>query len=93
MAPVCKKIENRIEPLLNDFGVSIVRDGDYDVEIFKQIAHEKRYDPKVLIEHDARVCTYIREHDDAGYIMATWDKVVIDVVEGLSRVYGTIRLG
>lgn len=82
-----QKIENKIESLLNGFGISIVRDGNYDDEIFKQIAHEKRNDPLVLIEHDARVCTYIKEHDDAGYIMTTWDRVVIDVVEGLSRVY------
>lgn len=80
-------IENRMESLLNDFGISIVRDSSYDIEIFKEIAPKKRSDPKILIEHDARVCTYIKNNDSLGYIMATWDRVIIDTAENLSRIY------
>ncbi|RJK98515.1 hypothetical protein D3P05_23910 [Paracoccus siganidrum] len=85
-APV-HKIENRMTSLLNDFGISIITDIPYELEIFKRIAFEKRNDPKILIEHDARVCTYIKGNDDKGYVLATWDKIMIDIVEGLSRVY------
>lgn len=82
-----QSIENRIESLLNDFGISVVQESGYDIEIFKQISYKKRNDPKILIEHDARVCTYIKKSDSIGYIMATWDKIIIDTVENLSRIY------
>jgi hypothetical protein len=80
-------VENRMESLLSDYGISIVYDGEYDSDIFKMIANEKRTDPKVLVEHDARVCTFVKKNIESGFVFATWDKILIDVMQGLNRVY------
>jgi hypothetical protein len=60
----------------------------YDADVRNQIAEAKPpYEAKIVIDHDAAVCTNLINDSTHGYILATWDKVLIDTVRDLARVY------
>ena len=79
-------VENSIESILDSFGIGVLSTGEYSQEIRNEIGYRKQNAPSKIIDHDASVCTFLKNESNTGYIMATWDKVIIDVVEGLSRV-------
>lgn len=81
------KIENRIESLLDTNGIKVISCNNSDREIFRKIATAKRNHDKHIIDHDTAVATLIQDDDEKGYILATWDKIMIDFVEDLMRVY------
>ncbi|MFM5395765.1 restriction endonuclease [Aeromonas veronii] len=80
------KIENKISSILESHNISILSNGRYDPDIFKLIDEKKPHDIKLLIEHDAIVCSRLKDDDTQGFIFATWDKIIIEIVEGISRV-------
>lgn len=80
------KIENRISSLLEQHGITCLPDERYDQDVFNSLASKKGYDDKLLIEHDAIVCTKLRNDDQRGFILSTWDNAVIDFVEDVARV-------
>lgn len=80
-------IENHIETVLDGFGIGILASGSRDPEIYEQISLRKSHEAQIIIEHDATVCTLLKNDTNTGYVFATWDRVMIDTVEGLSRVF------
>lgn len=80
------RIENRIASLLDQHGITCMPDARYDQDVFDRIFEKKPYETKILVDHDARVCTMLRNDDERGFILATWDKIIIDIVEDLGRV-------
>lgn len=82
-----RRVENSIRSILENLGVTVVPDVRYDKSILEDLAFEKKSDPPILIEHDARVCTMIKNDNNHGYVLATWDKAVVRVLEGIVRVY------
>lgn len=80
-------VENRIISILESHGIICAPTGRVQRTIRDQIADAKPMEPKVIIDHDAEVCTFVHDNSDNGYIFATWDKVLVDVVESLARVY------
>jgi hypothetical protein len=83
-----RKVENRIISLLEAHGFTIGMTSYYDSDVRDRIAEAKsKYESKIIIEHDAAVCTNLINDSAKGYILATWDKVMIDIVQGLARVY------
>lgn len=80
------KIENRISSLLEQHGITCLPDERYDQDVFNSLAAKKVYDDRLLIEHDAIVCTKLRNDDQRGFILSTWDNAVIDFVEDVARV-------
>ena len=80
------RTENIINSLLENHSIEVISDANYDQEVFESIAREKRSDPYILIQHDASVCTMLKNDSTHGYIFATWDKVLIDIVRDLARV-------
>ncbi len=80
-------IENRIQTILETFGIAIIADVKYDQAIRNRIVESKPDEPRILIDHDAKVCTLLKQRSDKGFILATWDKVMIETVEDLARVY------
>lgn len=82
-----QSIENRIESLLDQHGIKVIRSGSYDKEIRIRIKNKKPGDPKIVVDHDAAVTTMLKNEQEKGFILATWDKVMIDLVEELARVY------
>lgn len=84
------RIENNIESILNTFGIDILPVPRWEPPIREYVLEKKQNDPAVIIDHDAAVCTLLKNSDDVGYIFATWDRVIIGVVEGLTRVFADI---
>jgi hypothetical protein len=82
-----RKIENALENILDDFGVEIISAGRWEPDIRQEISDGKPSSPTILIDHDASVCTFLKNSTDEGYIFATWDKVMIGIVEGRSRIF------
>lgn len=80
-------VENRIQTVLEQFGFMITKTEPYDSDVLARIRAFKPYEPDILVDHDAAVCTQLKNNVDIGYILATWDKTMIDVVEDLARVY------
>jgi len=82
-----QSIENRIQTVLDQHSIRVLPSGWYDQDIWNRIAEEKPHDPRVIVDHDAVVATLFKNEDEKGYIFATWDRVMIDIVEDLARVY------
>lgn len=82
-----RKIENAIESILDDFGIEIISAGRWEPEIRQEISDGKPLSPPILVDHDASVSTFLKNSTDEGYIFATWDKVMIGIVEGRSRIF------
>lgn len=81
-----RRVENKIESILEDFGIQIISAGRWDPDIRQEIADGKPASPPVIIDHDASVCTFLKNSVDEGFIFATWDRVMANVVEGKSRI-------
>jgi len=80
------RIENRIESLLEQHDIACLPDGRYDPPVFHRISEAKPFEFRLLVEHDAIVCTLLKNDDQRGFILATWDNILIDVVEDVARV-------
>lgn len=81
------KIENKISSLLDDHSIARVPDVRWDQEVFNRVAAEKPFEVPILVKHDAAVCTLMLNDDEAGYVFATWDNAMIELVENVARVY------
>lgn len=80
-------IENKIETILDRLGINVVSGITPDPSIKSEIRKRKPYDHDIIIEHDAIVCTWLKSDSNSGYVFATWDKIITEFVEGLSRIY------
>lgn len=80
------RVENSIETILSASGIEVFEEGRWEPNIRQAVADLKPYEFSILVDHDARVATYLRENTDKGFIFATWDKALIEIVEGLSRI-------
>lgn len=80
-------IENKIQSVLDQFGVRILPDRRYDPEIKREIVEKKPNEDRLIVDHDAIVCTILKEDDEKGFIFVTWDRVLTIIVEDLTRVY------
>jgi len=81
------KVENRIQTLLDGFGIKVIADDRYDQHVRNSIVEEKPAEYKTVVDHDAIVVTMLKNHNDKGFVFATWDKVLIDLVQDITRVY------
>lgn len=80
------RVENKISSILDQHEITCLPDGRYDQIVFDTIFEKKKHEYKLLIEHDAIVCTTLKNDDQRGFILATWDKIIVDVVEDIARV-------
>lgn len=80
-------IENRIETLLDQHGIKVIPNGRYDQYIRNKLVEEKPNEPKIIVDHDAIVATMIKNDDKKGFVLATWDKAMIEFVEDIARVF------
>ena len=81
------KVENRIRTILDGFGIKVVEDKRFDQQIRNRIVEEKPSEYKKIVDHDAIVVTMLQNDNDKGFVFATWDKVLIDLVQDITRVY------
>ncbi|WP_294250345.1 hypothetical protein [uncultured Sphingomonas sp.] len=83
-----RRVENRMLSLLESHSINTGMNSYYDADVRLQIADKKSpHEAKHILDHDAAVCTNLINDSERGYILATWDKVLIEVVQGLARVY------
>jgi hypothetical protein len=82
-----QSIENRLQTLLDQHNIKILPTGLYDQEIRKAIVSEKPFDSKFVVDHDAVVATLLKNDDEKGFVLATWDRIMIGIMENLARVY------
>jgi len=80
-------IENKIESILDHQGIRVISREVYRQDIRDRIQQQKKSHPELLIDHDAVVATMLKSDDQKGFILVTWDKVMIDLVEELARIY------
>ncbi len=80
-------MENRIISILEKHGITLGADVKYDHQIRNRIAEQKPRDGRLIIDHDAEVCTMMRNSSGQGFILATWDNVMIDAVEEIARIF------
>lgn len=80
------RVENKISSILEQHEITCLPDGRYDQIVFDAISTKKPNEYRILVEHDAIVCTTLRNDDQRGFILATWDKIIVDVVEDIARV-------
>lgn len=80
-------MENRIQSLLESFGIEVVSTPAWANDIREKILLMKNNDPPIIIDHDASVCTYLKQKTDEGFIFATWDYALTAIVENMSRIY------
>lgn len=81
------KIERRIEQLLSALGIEVLTMPRWRPELRMAIADLKENEATIIIDHDASVLTMMSDTTDEGYIFATWDKYLTELVELKSRVY------
>lgn len=89
ISPQKKKhvIKNNIESILNFHGISVIDTGKWDLKIRELIASQKTGKSSHIIDHDASVCTFLKNTTDQGFILSTWDRIFMETVEGQSRIY------
>lgn len=80
-------IENRIQSLLESFSIEVVSTPLGAEDIREKISLLKKNEYPIIIEHDAAVCTYLKQKTDTGFIFATWDYALTTIVENISRIY------
>lgn len=80
-------IENRLQTLLEQYGIKIIANARYDQEVRNRIYEKKLRDPKIVVDHDAIVATMLKNDDLRGFVFATWDSIMVELVEELARVY------
>lgn len=82
-----RSVENRIMSLLDRHAIELISDPRASINIKKEIAQRKPNEIGLLVDHDARVATLMSSTSSQGFIFATWDKVLIEVVENIVRVF------
>jgi len=82
-----RKLENRMLSILESHGINTGFSEWYDSRVRVEVESQKPGDFPVLIDHDASVATNLINDSKKGYIVATWDVVMRDVVQDLARVY------
>jgi hypothetical protein len=81
------KIERRIEQLLSALDIEVLAMPRWKPELRTAITELKVKEVPIIIDHDASVLTMLSDTTDEGYIFATWDKHLTELVELKSRVY------
>lgn len=81
------KVERRIEQLLNALDVEVVTMPRWKPELRAAISELKPNEVPIILDHDASVLTMFSDTTDEGYIFATWDKHLTELVELKSRIY------
>ena len=80
-------VERRIEQLLSALGIEVMTMPRWRPELRSEISNLKPNEAPVIIDHDASVLTMLSDATDEGYIFATWDRYLTELVELKSRVY------
>lgn len=80
--------ENRLTSLLDEQSIQILRYSNLDKELSEQLACLKDLpENSYIIEHDAMALSLLHDDDESGFVFATWDYILIDMVAEIDRIY------
>lgn len=82
-----RNVQSHLEEILVRHGVTCDWGFQVDDRIERDFELAKPNGIPRLIAHDAAVCTSLIRQKSTGFILATWDKVVIDLVQEKARIY------
>ena len=80
--------ENRLASLLDNHGIRTLRYSNLDVGLRAQVASRKGVsESPYIIDHDAMALSLLHDDDESGFVFATWDHILIDMVAQIDRIY------
>lgn len=80
--------ENRLSSLLDEHGIRTLRYSHLDTGLRERVALRKdAFQSPYIIDHDAMALSLLHDDDDSGFVFATWDYILIDMVAEIDRIY------
>jgi hypothetical protein len=80
--------ENRLTSLLDEHGIRTLRYSHLDLGLRERVAQRKDvFESPYIIDHDAMALSLLHDDDDAGFVFATWDHILINMVAEIDRIY------
>lgn len=79
--------ENKVTSLLDRFGIKTISFSNIDTEHRERVKNAKRNEHTKIIDHDAMAITMFMQDTESGFVFATWDNVLIDMVAEIDRIY------
>lgn len=83
-----RSAENRLTSLLDEHGIRTLRYSNLDKGLRERVALRKdASESPYIIDHDAMALSLLHDDDDSGFVFATWDHILIDMVAEIDRIY------
>jgi NACalpha-BTF3-like transcription factor len=82
-----RSAERFISGILEAHRISILQCSRYEKSILEELQDRKPHEHDVIVKHDAIVATELQRTHQTGWIFATWDRVLIELVQGQLRIY------
>lgn len=81
--------ENKVASMLDRFGIDTiaVKASDMDMEIRERVRRSKPSEYSKIVDHDALAITLLQKDTESGFVFATWDNVLIEMVSEIDRIY------
>jgi hypothetical protein len=79
--------ENKVISLLDSFAIKTIPSRGYDAQVRERVRKAKNDEPPVIIDHDAMAITLLQNDTDSGFVFATWDQILIEMVAAIDRIY------
>lgn len=80
--------ENKLASLLDGHGIRILSYSNLDMELRERVANRKNVSESPhILDHDAMLLSMLHEEDESGFVFATWDHILIDMVAELDRIF------
>ena len=82
-----RSAENKVTSLLDKFGIKTISFSNIDMELRERVKNAKEDEHTKIIDHDAMAITMFMQDTESGFVFATWDNVLIDMVAEIDRIY------
>jgi hypothetical protein len=79
--------ENKVTSLLDGFGIQTINFSSIDMKHRELVKNAKGNENAKIIDHDAMAITMFMQDTESGFVFATWDNVLIDMVAEIDRIY------
>ncbi len=85
---ILRSAENRLSSLLDEHGIRTLRYSHLDAGLRQRVALQKdSLESSHIIDHDAMALSLLHDDADSGFVFATWDNALIDMVAEIDRIY------
>lgn len=85
---ILRTAENRLTSLLDEHGIRTLRYSHLDAGLRQRVVLQKdASESPHIIDHDAMALSLLHDDDDSGFVFATWDNILINMVAEIDRIY------